>query len=37
MVASNVKLRTNDSSECQTEDAALNTKLKEIVALNTKL
>ena len=37
MVAPNVKLRTNDSSERQIEDAALNTKLKDIVTLNTKL
>ena len=37
MVAPNVELRTNDSFQHQTEDAALNAKLKEIVALNAKL
>ena len=36
MVAPNVELKTNDDSERQTGDAALNAKLKKMKALNSK-
>ena len=36
-MALNVKLEINDDSERQTENTALNAKLKDMIALNAKL